>query len=55
MKTINVYNALGQLVKLISVNGASEIKLDISEWVAGMYFVEGIEDNGFKKAGRFLK
>lgn len=55
MKTVNIYNALGQLVKLISVNGASEIKLDISEWVAGMYFVEGIEDNGFKKAGRFLK
>jgi sialidase-1 len=55
MKTINVYNAFGQLVKSVSVNGTSEIKLDISEWVAGMYFVEGIEDNGFKKAGRFLK
>jgi hypothetical protein len=55
MKTINVYNALGLLVKSVSVNGTSEIKLDISEWVAGMYFVEGIEVNGFKKAGRFLK
>ena len=55
MKTINVYNAFGQLVKSVSVNGTSEIKLDISEWVAGMYFVEGIEDNGFKKAGRLVK
>ena len=55
MKTINVYNALGQLVKTVSVNGTSEIKLDISEWVAGIYFVEGIEDNGFKKTGRFVK
>ncbi|MBR7023516.1 MAG: T9SS type A sorting domain-containing protein [Bacteroidales bacterium] len=55
MKTINVYNALGQLVKSVSVNGTSEIKLDISGWVAGMYFVEGVYGNGLKGCGQLVK
>jgi sialidase-1 len=55
MKTINVYNALGQLVKSVSVNDASEVRLDVSEWASGVYLVEGLDDNGFKKAGQFVK
>ena len=55
MKTINIYNALGQLVKSVSVNDASEVHLDVSEWASGVYLVEGLDDNGFKKAGRFVK
>lgn len=55
MKTINVYNALGQLVKSVSADGNAEVCLDVSEWAAGVYLVEGLDDNGFKKAGRFLK
>lgn len=55
MKTINVYNALGQLIKSVSADGTSEVCLDVSEWAAGVYLVEGIEDSGFKKAGRFVK
>ena len=55
MKTINVYNALGQLIKSVSVDGTSEVCLDVSEWVAGVYFVEGIDGLGCKRLARFIK
>ncbi len=54
-KSISVYNALGQLVKSVSTDGYSEIRLDVSEWASGVYFVEALDGNGFKKAGRFVK
>ena len=55
MKTINVYNALGQLVKSVSADGTSEVCLDVSEWAAGVYFVEGIDGLGCKRHARFIK
>lgn len=55
VQTINIYNALGRLVKSVPVNGASEVRLDVSEWVSGTYFVEGVDSSGFKKCGRFVK
>ena len=55
MKTINVYNALGQLVKSASTKGVSEVRLDVSEWASGAYLVEGVNGNGFKRVGRFVK
>ena len=55
MKTINIYNALGQLVKSVTTKGSSEVRLDVSEWASGAYLVEGLGDNGFKRVGRFVK
>ncbi len=55
MQTINIYNMMGQLVKSVSANGVSEVRLDVSEWVSSVYFIEGADDNGIKKAGRFVK
>ncbi len=55
MQTINIYNALGQLVKSVSTQGASEVRLDVSEWASGAYLVEGVDGNGFKRVGRFVK
>ena len=55
MQTINVYNTLGQLVKSVSANGASEVRLDISEWAFGAYFVEGLDDNRMSRKGKFVK
>ena len=55
IKTINVYNAFGQLVKTIQTDDASEVLIDVSELVAGLYLVEGVDDEGLKKAGRFVK
>ena len=55
MKTINIYNALGQLVKSVSVNDASEARLDVSEWTSGVYLVEVMDANGMKKIGRLVK
>ena len=55
MKSINIYNTMGQLVKTVSPRGDSEVRLDVSEWALGTYFVEGVDDNGFKKSGRFVK
>lgn len=55
MQTLNIYNAIGQLVKSVSVNGASEVRVDVSGWATGVYFVEGVDGNGTKKVGRFVK
>ena len=55
MKTINIYNTMGQLVKSVSINGTSEVRLDVSEWAAGVYLVEGVDGIGFKRVGRFVK
>ena len=55
MQTVNVYNTVGQLVKSVSPRGASEVRLDVSEWASGAYLVEGWDGNGFKRVGRFVK
>ena len=55
MQSVNIYNALGQLVKSVSTEGVSEVRLDVSEWVSGVYLVEGVGDNGFKRVGRFVR
>ncbi len=55
LQTVNIYNTLGQLIKSVSAYGTSEVRLDVSEWVSGTYFVEGLEGNGIKKVGRFVK
>jgi len=54
-QTVNIYNMMGQLVKSVLTNGASEVRLDVSEWVSGMYLVEGVDSNGFRRIGRFVK
>jgi sialidase-1 len=55
MQTINIYNMMGQLIKSVLTDSASEVCLDISEWASGVYLVEGLGDNGFKRVGRFVK
>lgn len=55
MKTINVYNTLGLLVKSVSVTDASEVRLDVSAWTTGVYLVEVMDTNGMKKSGRLVK
>jgi len=54
-KTLNVYNTAGQLVKSVSVVGMSELRLDVSEWASGVYFVESIDKTNLKRTGRFVK
>ncbi len=55
MLTINIYNALGQLVKSFDVNGASELHLDVVQWASGAYVVEAVGANGINREGRFVK
>ena len=55
LQTINVYNTLGQLIQTISVNGVSEVRLDVSGWASGIYFVEGLDGNGHKTSGIVVK
>lgn len=55
IQIINIYNALGQLVKSVSTNGVSEVHLDVSEWASGVYFVEGVGDKGMRREGTFVK
>jgi len=32
-----------------------EVRLDVSEWVSGVYFVEGVDDKGIRREGKFMK
>ena len=54
MQTINIYNATGQFIKSIPAGSASVVRLDISKMDIGVYFVEALDQNGNKKAGRFV-
>ena len=53
-KILNIYVPTGELIKTIPVNGTSEIRLDVSDWLPGVYFVEAV-GKGLKKAGKFIK
>ena len=55
MQTVNIYNALGQLVKSVSVREALEVRVDVSEWASGVYFVEGVDGSGISRKGKFVK
>ena len=55
MQTVKVYNALGQLVKTVSVDGTSEVRIEVGEMSSGLYLVETIDIKGTKKQGRFVK
>ena len=55
MQTIYVYDTLGQLIKTVPAGGVSEVRLEVSEWASGVYFVEAVGNNGFKRGGKFVK
>ena len=55
IQSFNIYNAQGQLVKSVTVDGASEVRVNVSKWSAGTYIVEAVDNNGAKKGGRFVK
>ena len=55
MQTIHVYDTLGQLIKTVPAGGASEVRLEVSEWASGVYFVESVDGKGLKRNGRFVK
>ena len=55
IQSFNIYNAQGQLVKSVTVDGASEVRVNVSKWSAGTYMVEGVCGNGSKRVGRFVK
>ena len=55
MQTLNVYNALGQLMRTISVNNASQVNVDVSEMPNGLYLIEAVDFNGVIARGRFVK
>jgi hypothetical protein len=55
MKTINIYNALGQLVKTVLVNSASRVNVDVSQMPSGLYLIDAVDVNGLIRKGRFAK
>lgn len=55
LDTVNVYNMTGQLVKTFTVNGVTELHLDVADWASGIYFLEGIGSHGAKTSGKFVK
>ena len=52
---LNIYNSTGQLVKTIKTQGDPEVRVDVSGMTAGLYLIEAFDQNGIKKAGRFVK
>ncbi len=55
VKVLNIYNSAGQLVKTIKTNGEPEVRVDVSAMAAGLYLIEALDQNGSKKAGRFVR
>ena len=55
MKTFEIYNAKGQLVKSVATHGTAAVRIDISDLTSGLYLVKGFDANGNKKEGRFVK
>ena len=55
MTAIEVYDVKGQLVKTLSPQGASEVRIDVSKWASGLYLVKAFDGKGFRKEGRFVK
>ena len=55
IKTVNIYNTKGQCVMTIPATRSSDLRVDVSKLTSGVYFVEATDQNGNKKAGRFVK
>ena len=51
---VNILNGMGQLVKSVTVEGESQIEIDVAGFASGIYFVEGIAINGSRKIGKLM-
>ena len=55
IKSVNVFDITGRLVKTQICNTTSQVMVDISELAAGTYIVECTDDKGLRQQGRFVK
>ena len=51
---INILNGMGQFVKSVTVDGESQIEVDVAGFAPGIYFVEGVQVNGSRKIGKLI-
>ena len=54
-KLLEVYSCDGKLVYSIKPNGSNEIKIKISDWSYGIYFVRMRNENGKTKTIKIMK
>ena len=55
IKSVNVFDITGRVVKTQIYNRTSQVMVDISELAAGTYIVECTDDKGLQQQGRFVK
>ena len=55
IKSVNVFDITGRVVKTQIYNRTSQVMVDISELAAGTYIVECTDDKGLRQQGRFVK
>ena len=55
LKTVQLYNMNGQQIKMLDIEGDSMIDIDVSDLAPGMYLIEGMDDHGVRKMGKFIK
>lgn len=55
LKTVHLYNMNGQQIKMLDIEGDSMIDIDVSDLAPGMYLIEGMDDHGVRKMGKFIK
>ena len=55
LHSVRIYNAMGQLVKVVPIEGNSEVGVEVSDWSCGLYLIEGLQVDGTKRWGRFVK
>ncbi len=51
---INILNGMGQFVKSVTVDGKSQIEIDVAGFASGIYFVEGVQVDGSRKIGKLI-
>ena len=55
IQSLNIYNSVCQLVKTIPTDGKAKTNIDVSTLPSGTYLIEGVQLQGVRRFGKFVK
>jgi hypothetical protein len=53
-ETLEVYNCLGQIIKITKIQSVADLSVDVSKWSHGIYFIR-IEKDSDSRTLQFIK
>jgi hypothetical protein len=53
-ETLEVYNCLGQIIKITKIKSVADLSVDVSKWSHGIYFIR-IEKDSDSRTLQFIK